>query len=413
MNENKTFNRHAFYLLLFAVIHDMYYVFFNNPGGFSFNKVIFFAAFFYFLNIQNKKFLFQNIKGYNRFILFSFLLFCLISFSRGIFTSIVENRIQNSLNPVFSLSVIVPFALFISFHPKFSFDIIIKISLLFIRIGILLLPAVFLFERGYVIPRYFIEFSFFMLIFLKIVDKKSERFWIILGCILYGFIGIYSDNRSIVLRLILQTSFLFMFTYGEQLFKTRILQKFVTFLCIVLPIIFYSYYGSFFQKESLSFGSKEVSNEDTRTYMYVEVIGDLRKTGNMLMGKGTLGRYYSEWFYTQKGVDDVVDFYDRSIVEVGILSYLLRGGLVLSVLFILVIFSASVTNLSSPDIVARGIAYILLNHLLLSFIENIPKFYAYDIAIWIMVGYNIRSKLIKPQKINTPVMEKAHVLQTY
>ncbi|WP_266363386.1 hypothetical protein [Tellurirhabdus rosea] len=399
--------RYLLLMLLFSAAHDILFVYFNNPSGLSLNKVFFIVSFCLFFKLISVKNYINCTDGKSKIAVLFFFFYCLVTFVRGLSVGLAEGRLQNALNPVLSLCVIVPFAFFISFNHDFTFKKLLKVLLLFNKIGVALLPVMFVVNRGYVIPRPFIEASFFLFIFLSCFESKKERTWILAGFIGYLIVGIYSDNRSIVLRGALQVVFLLIFNYGEKLISRKVIKLAITAGCLALPIAFFTYYESFFQSSTIAVGSKSISNEDTRTFLYMDVLQELQSNDQIWTGKSTLGRYYSDLFFRQMGVDDAVDFYDRSIVEVGQLSYMLRGGAVLVILFTLLSLVSALTNLSSTDYFARASSYIILNHLLVSFIENIPKYHVYDILVWILIGYNISSRFSKAskQKQKHPVVQ--------
>ena len=48
-------------------------------------------------------------------------------------------------------------------------------------------------------------------------------------------------------------------------------------------------------------GNEENLMTDTRTFLYVEVLSSLEKSGNWLIGEGSSGSYASDWFYDDGG----------------------------------------------------------------------------------------------------------------
>jgi hypothetical protein len=391
-------------MLLFSALHDVIFVLFKNPSGFTLNKIFFFISFTCFLILIFQSSFKNRVEGFMKLLLYLFFFWCTVTYFRGIITSIEEDRITNLLNPIISLGVIVPFSLVIGFHPKFSFNHVYKILIFFVKIGIILMPFAFVIERGYLIPRIFLDASFFLLIFLNKIESKKEKYLVLIGCVCYAFLGYHGDNRSILLRISLQLVFLLIYTYGEKFFNKRLVKNLLIIGVILIPAGGFIYYDYLINQSDMSIGN--IKTEDTRTFLYVEVINEVSNNDKLVEGKGTLGRYYSDWFYHQMGVDDVVDTYYRSHVEVGILSYLLKGGLILVVLFILLLFLAAKQNLASPNFLVKGLSFIILNHLLVSFIENIPKYFAYDLIFWIIVGYVIRHNFTYILRSNTSLRNK-------
>ena len=129
---------------------------------------------------------------------------------------------------------------------------------------------------------------------------------------------------------------------------------------------------------------------DTRTFLYVEVINDLIKTESLFFGKGSSGTYFSDYFYTTGHDTDT-----RLTVEVGVLSIMLKGGIVAVLLNIYIfIYCASNAIKNSNNAYCRWVGYLLLIHVILLFVENLVAFDSYNFCIWFFVGVALSDRIL-------------------
>jgi hypothetical protein len=66
---------------------------------------------------------------------------------------------------------------------------------------------------------------------------------------------------------------------------------------------------------------------DTRSFIVQELFEDLSAL-EILLGKGALGKYYSQYFWEVRGIGLGGDHFERQVVEIGYLHYILKLGLV-------------------------------------------------------------------------------------
>lgn len=144
--------------------------------------------------------------------------------------------------------------------------------------------------------------------------------------------------------------------------------------------------------------------DDTRTFIYEEVLDDLTDTKTILLGKGINGRYYSVYFSHNLGDNE-----NRVNPEVGLLSYLLKGGIVYTVIIFLLLFLSVIRTLSTKNnIVAQIFGLLLVQHIFLLFIENIPQYTMYNLVIWCIIGFAFSPELceIKETEISKLFLTK-------
>lgn len=110
-------------------------------------------------------------------------------------------------------------------------------------------------------------------------------------------------------------------------FRTPLL-GFIYFLLIVFVIVI-----------ALIYPGQDVTLDsswfvDTRTFLFVELVSNLSSL-EMWFGRGASGSYFSGFFLNDALNGQAGDYFDRQLVEVGLLHYLLKGGLMMVLLYFL------------------------------------------------------------------------------
>jgi hypothetical protein len=262
-----------------------------------------------------------------------------------------------------------------------------KISLLSIKIGILLTPICLIFSIPLPIsaflPTYYILSGFN---YVPIKDK----IWIILGIIVSFYCFIESGYRSGIVMLLLSLLIFFIIKIN-----IKRLNKIVIILLFLIPfVIFYvQFYGedSIFTIVASYFASDSIWAVDTRTIIGKDVIFDLVKNQKLLFGKGPLGTYYNEYF------DKLQNFYAsfrgrdeqafRSTSEIGILHYLIKGGMFyIFLIFIISLLTSLNANNQSKNDYIKYLALYLAVYFMFSAIENPPLYNFKHVSMWIIMA---------------------------
>lgn len=363
-------------LFIFGIVTNYYTPDNGSAAKLAINLYIYISLFFLFF-ISFKHLLFHFSRS--ALILISLLILY------GLF-SIIRNIPEGEFfslfgNPLYGPSILVP--LFIIWGTRSdALYWLHRISMLAVKVGILLAPIALILKIN--LP--FIAFipTFFLMLNFKYAPNK-DRIWIVLS----SFVGVYvfysTDLRSGIIRIL----FCLMVYLLTQLNFKKVYKYFAIFM-IAFPI--YALYhgissGQNVLSEILSFTSSEFGGtedltDDTRTFLYVELLSDLKETNNLIFGKGPMGTYYSEYFYYNEG-----DNFIRHDVEVGVLSYLLRGGIVYLLLIFTIIILAIYNGIKySNNRYIISLSLILSTFLFYSFIENIPSYSFYFSFVWIIVG---------------------------
>lgn len=380
-----------FVALLTVVIYEML-MRLINPFGVSVTKVVItflvwiscFIAISTF-NSQYRK-IRINLPNNSYCIFIAIIVWNLIGIFRSAFD---ENVLLTTLlgNNETSLALLVPFSLAFS-ADKINLRTINKFFVGLICIGI---PAYLLFfalSNGGDNWAYNKTFSviFFGVFFLvPIIPFQSGRIRLVifLGSILLIYLAILTEYRIMIIRI----SLLYMSILIIYLYKWLNLKLILLFAMLSLLVPFYLFEESVVTGES-SFqkyrpkNNDEPLTDDTRTFLYVEVLGDLQQNNELIIGKGSSGTYYSPYFDEYGG-----DTANRLSVEVGILALLLKGGLIAVLLNLAILFIAIYLALfRSNNYFVMSIGFMLVIHFLILFIANYLDYTIYNVALWFFIG---------------------------
>jgi hypothetical protein len=132
--------------------------------------------------------------------------------------------------------------------------------------------------------------------------------------------------------------------------------------------------------------------KDSRSFIFFELAEDLTYSDAWIWGKGIFGTHYSSMMQHVKGGDAVF----RIGVEVGFLQYLLKGGLVYLILYMVTLIIAIYLGLNrSNNKLVRMIALILSGHFLLSIVSEYPKLDIPNVVFWILIGCCYSPRILK------------------
>lgn len=380
-----------FYCVLFASI------FFDDPHLFYYKRVIYII----FVAISLWELYLFNFKKTSRqeyikmpgFYKNYIILFCLC---------ISYNLIVDFFNPSFSLVTLLnhPYSV-LAIVPVFAFKIgyqtkRIEEFVKFLFFTCLMFYPVFFFPipgrniQGQAVVCYYAAIPLFI---FSIVAKKYRLFAIVL--LVMGFyLSQVSETRTIILRIILFMGLFVSLTWFKKWPAMKLLVVLTAGFFIWQFLTNIDAYMEFFKSYT---GARNFDDEDTRTFLYKEIFGDL-KTHELILGRGFQGTYFSEYFlWLQTNNNDFTgDHYFRFTVEVGFLQLLLKGGFVLFILYltplILTIQKCIFTNHKSH--IAFLISIYLLCEIFIMFIENIPMYHLQFFIIFFLAGYAYRKATI-------------------
>lgn len=259
---------------------------------------------------------------------------------------------------------------------------------------------------GYTYTLYVGWTLFFPLVFAKFLPKKLAIALVVSG-VCYIMLCWNQGARTPAIRTILALAIM-AYTFLKPLINRRV-ANLAAVVMIVVPFYYFFLYVttgfSVFNNELSAHSSSLGDNaNDTRTFIYEEVLDDLTDTKTIWLGKGINGRYYSVFFSHSLGDNE-----NRANPEVGLLSYLLKGGIVYTVIIFLLLFLSVIRTLSTKNnILAQIFGLLLVQHIFLLFIENIPQYTMYNVVIWCIIGFAFSPELceIKETEIRELFLKK-------
>jgi|APSaa5957512535_1039671.scaffolds.fasta_scaffold07696_2 hypothetical protein len=388
----KKFNNFFFLSLIIILIAEITLNFFST-NIYGYNKLIFNIYIYLSFLIVISTFSIEKLKILSfEFKLIIFILFCFSIFQLLRIDDVNANLFADNLllakfgNISYGPMFLIPIFILWGLHKNaiYYFE---KISLISIKIGTFCLPICFIFDLKYPIVAFLP--SFFLLSFFQ-YSSPNKKVWILLGIFL-SFIIFYLDNyRSGILRLTLGL-FLFFIVF----YKFKFLSRLFLIFSFIFPIIVFqnSTFSekTFFEEASNMFSDSKIKNlsMDTRSFLYKETFSDLNYNKKLFFGKGPLGSYYSPMFDNlgSQRFYSGEDHYIRSTVEVGLLQYLLKGGVlyfvIISFIFLLTSFQSSKNDFINYLLLTIACYYLLFT------IENLPFYDYLNALIWIIIGISI------------------------
>lgn len=339
----------------------------------------------------------MRIGQFNSWLILFLVLINVINCIRGIFdpdetiTTILGNRYEvlALLTPIFMIFGVYQVNLFIMQRFLFRLTLLAVISVIIVS-TVNGLPH----DRENVSTVFVWLYPAIFLIGSVLYSSRLPKYLIITSSILLiSIIGFMVGSRATILRMVLLWIGKDIAVWQTKTRKRLLIGIFMTamiFPIFMIPLgydseesIFQS--GSeFFQEVSGTNDSSEsaLAKADTRTFLYMELFDDLDLNQDWLFGKGASGRYFSPYFHFNDGDDDT-----RLTIEVGILAYLLKGGLLACIINVVIFYRAIYQALfDSNSTYLVWIGFMLLVHYIILFVENLVGFDIYNIITWYFVG---------------------------
>lgn len=361
--------------------------------GLSLGKLVITALVWLSFFITSKEFVLNftklrnNLPTFPFMILMMLLIWNLINILRTIFfdSGAITTVIGNTYT---SLALLVPFV--IIFGANFStIKILDKYYHIIMKLGVVLFITFFIisFGKGLNVTQTLVVFVLlqpvvFLITILQYQTKDKKLFVLLCSVILFYMAYLYSVRTMGIREILLFACFVGVYLYHRYKFKWVL---YVSFLTLLLPFILVQQSivtGESAIKKHLSSSSDDDLSIDTRTFVYMELYGDLIENDKLFIGKGANGRYYSDYFSQVEGDSEI-----RLNIEVGVLGLLLKGGY-LAVILNLLIFIMAIwyAFFNSKNSYVVGLGFILIVHVVLMFLENVINYSSYNFLIWLVTG---------------------------
>lgn len=289
-----------------------------------------------------------------------------------------ENLITTITNPYYGLCLCIP----ILYYTTDSF-----LSLKFIyKYGMIL---AFISSVICLRSNYYVMYLLPIIIYYGIYLKTKSKIFIYL-LLLFSLIFILKDafipdnlTGDTQRALLIPLSYSFAIIIAKKIKKFyRLIAVYIAIISITLPISLFCY--SVATNESIFQQMNNLENEklntDTRTFLYVELLTDLKKNDAFLQGLGIAKGYYSP-FFSHRNSDL------RDINEVHFLHYLMRGGGIWLILYMMVIiYSIFYAIKKSNNYLCLGGSIILSGYFFAGFICDINSFNFIHVILWFFIS---------------------------
>jgi hypothetical protein len=245
----------------------------------------------------------------------------------------------------------------------------------------------------YMAVKYWLLFFIFSS-FIYFYYSNMNRIIIFISAILYVIISINISQRANFLFISIILLFTF-FQYLKNKYVSIYKKVFILIIALLSSLLLVFIIPSYLNNLSKD---KEASS-DTRTFLFVELINDLKEE-EVIIGKGALGSYYSPYFFKsrqyskQLGKSYEGDSSTRSTSEVGYLFMLLKGGTIMIILHLLILIPAIYLGIfKSNNLLSKAFAYYILSYLLMWNVSYTTEFLPEFLLLWMAVGGSISKEI--------------------
>lgn len=288
----------------------------------------------------------------------------------------------------YSFSISVPLAMVVGLNYKITaktFRFILKLFLL----GFVLIP--FSRTTNY---EFYARAMMAVSLLILFVPYLKYKWRVLIFVVAMISISMDFSYRANLLRVLMSAGLLSVF-FGRHLIKVSTL-NFATGVLFCLPLVFLhlGVSGKFnvFTENAFDYvvatgndsntAKADLSN-DTRTFLYVEVLSSmLERDSSFMFGEGGGAAYRTYAFGTQ-----TLNERGRYSSEVGFLNTLLYSGAIGVLLYSAVLFTAAYYAINhSNNYLCKTLALFLAGHWVLFFIEDITRLDLNFYLIWVAVG---------------------------
>ena len=251
--------------------------------------------------------------------------------------------------------------------------------------GFLLIPLTFVTNEE-LYSRIMIPISLFIL-FIPFVKFKHK---VLIVVVTVTSILMVISFRSNIIKIAFSVLLLFVYYFNINYRLIRILN--LSLFIIPLILLSTAIFGTFNIFTDISDSKKfdlqtnangETLGTDSRTFLYVEVLQSINKSGNYIFGSGMATGYESIAIDVSNGTNNN----KRYASEVGILNILMQSGLIGVVIYFLVLFKVSFTAISqSSNMLSKILGLYIAFRWLLSFIEEFTQYDLNFYFFWLAIG---------------------------
>ncbi|WP_444302210.1 hypothetical protein [Leyella stercorea] len=223
------------------------------------------------------------------------------------------------------------------------------------------------------------------------IDRKL--IWLAVILVLYR--DMIDGERSMFISLILTFGLTVVLTKIPGFKNIYIIACLYGMVGITIFLLFFNLYvqEDFFSWLTTSYGDNEVVGDNTRSFLFFEIIEDFNKNSAWVWGKGIFGTYFSQVMFDAKSRGDYVDNMNRLITECGWLLLLLKGGLVNVCLYASTQIYSMICAIKKKNGLLNVCVIILSVHFMMMFVSNSIYFDLPNVLYWIVAGMCLTNKI--------------------
>ncbi len=366
-------------ILFFIFIANFFY---DDPSLYFYKRIVYIIFIglatinlwqFYNETLKSEQYI-ANPSYYRYLLLFLFLI-------------VVSMLIQDLLNPSLSFVTLIqnPYAvlcivpLFLFFvgsnceNESAFYQMLLAVAAVFIALFTLPLAGKLKYYQGYIASIVVLPIFIF-----AIHLKKHIAFAVFLIAVSFYFSYI-SEYRIIAFRVLV---------FFALFVSLNLVRRFGPLKFTTIAVFGFTLFQFIYNLEDVLFlfkniiGVRGFDDDDTRAFLWEEFFADLTPI-QVVFGKGFLGTYFSPYFMDLLvRLGDFSDHYDRFLIEVGFLHLILKGGIILYLIYVWSPLYAFVRGIFGRhnDWFAFNMSIYLLTELFLMFIENIP-YYSFQFSL--------------------------------
>lgn len=227
--------------------------------------------------------------------------------------------------------------------------------------------------------------------------SKTKKYVILIATVLLLIVLILISERAVFLSLLSGFLSYFLILYVKTKRVLILIASVVIFISVAILSFGLYYKISVFEVLPQLFSDKSADLAmDSRTFLYLELSDDLHRNNSWVFGKGILGSYYSVTMEMAAVNGYDVDSKNRIGIETGFLQYILKGGLLYLILYMIIMIIAIFRALKfANNDFLKIVAFMLVGRFFISTISEYPAFDLKNIIFWILMGLCLSDKYLK------------------
>lgn len=250
----------------------------------------------------------------------------------------------------------------------------------------------------------FVSFIYLLIILVPFVNLKLRI--VLLSVAIVSLYYNFEDRTNVLMILLCLFEVALYYIISSVGTKSIMIFSFKLqrIVLLVIPLVLltlgisgiYNVFKSDTEETEITEDLTEISTTDSRTVVYVDVLNHLYTKDKLIYGVSPTGRHESS--LKAVGTNEYYFFYKdgRLGTEVGILEYLLRGGLLyLTVFMVLIFYSANISLLKSNNDFSKMIAMYIFIYWGISFIELQPSSGMWSLSFFIAIGIALNPTIRK------------------